>query len=220
VIFARLMEVLAPVECLGCGIQGVVLCATCLDAASTKQPALCFQCGCDSVAGKTCKPCLKLTMLAGVSVGAFYGGAVKDMILQMKFHRLRSSDETAAEIVMRCLPKDLLADLVTSVPVSPGRYRERGYNQSELMARAVAQRLGLPYYSLLGRLTSTHQIGLDRSTRARQVAGAFRATKRLEGQRVLLVDDVVTTGATLSECSATLSGAGAEYVWGAVVARH
>jgi competence protein ComFC len=158
--------------------------------------------------------------LEGLSVGADYEGAVKELVLQLKFHRLKAATEAAAGLVLRCADEWPDVNLVTSVPVAAGRYRERGYNQSELLAREVARRLGLPYSTMLGRLTTAHQMGQDRRTRLEQVAGAFYGVRRLEGQRVLIVDDVVTTGATLSECAATLRAAGAGPVWAAAVARH
>jgi ComF family protein len=110
--------------------------------------------------------------------------------------------------------------LVTAVPVSAARYRERGYNQAELVAKVVAGRLGLPYSAVMGRHASVHQLGLDRRTRLEQVKGSFYALKKLDGRRMLVVDDVVTTGATMSECAAVLCEAGAGEVWGAAVARH
>jgi predicted amidophosphoribosyltransferase len=82
--------------------------------------------------------------LAGVSVGAFYDGAVKDAIWRLKFSRLRAAAGPAAELVVRALPGSNF-DLVTAVPTSPERYRERGYNQAELIGRAVAERLGVRY---------------------------------------------------------------------------
>ncbi len=204
-ILARLIGLITPVACVDCGVLGDVFCTTCVAAV---------------------KPDLRLvgfgapTKLAGVSVGAFYDGPVKELILQLKFHRLRSADVAAAALVMRAIPAGERFDVVTSVPVSPLRYRERGYNQSELVAKRVARELGLPYRSMLGRTTSAHQMGGDRAARLRQIAGAFFAFKPVGGQRVLVIDDVITTGATLSECATTLSEAGAASVWGAVIARH
>jgi competence protein ComFC len=191
-----------------------------MDDLSSKQPAICFACGRASAGSRTCELCSPSTKLRGVSVGVHYGGAVKELILQLKFHRLRAATEAAADLLMRSTGSWPPIDVITSVPVAAARYRERGYNQSELIARLVARRLGLPYSSLLMRATSTHQIGLDRRSRLEQVAGAFFATKRLSGQYVLVVDDVVTTGATLSECAAVLQASGASGVWGAAVARH
>jgi len=218
-VFGRFMELLAPVNCLGCGLDGAVFCTTCIGAASKMRP-VCFRCGQPSFEGKTCEACLGYTQLAGASVGAFYEGSVKELILRLKFYRLRLAHEAAARLVTEQIPAGLKFEIVTSVPVSAGRYRERGYNQSELIAKLVARQLGLPYLSLLGRLTSTHQMGVSRAMRLQQIAGAFFVLRRLRGERVLIVDDVITTGATLSECASTLVAAGAESVWGAVVARH
>jgi competence protein ComFC len=208
VILERLMEVIAPVNCLACGRQGAVLCTTCVREAgmSVRQPSL----------GELPPG----TRLAGVSVGAGYEGVVKELVLQLKFHRLRAATEAAAALVLRTASDWPCIDVVTSVPVAAERYRERGYNQSELLAREVARRSGLPYRPLLGRTTSVHQMGLNRHDRLERVAGAFFALRPATGQRVLLVDDVVTTGATLSECAAVLDAAGASSVWGAAVARH
>lgn len=216
----RFIELLAPTNCLGCGVEGAVLCTACLLDAGRKAREKCFQCLKISVGGATCVECRPLTRLAGVSVGTGYDGAVKELIWRLKFHRLREAAEVAAFLVVKALPKDLVPDVVTSVPVAPVRYRERGYNQSELVARQVAARLGLPYTSLLGRVNAVHQIGLGREERLEQIDGAFYSMRNLSGQRVLVVDDVVTTGATLSECAKTLAAAGTSEVWGAVVARR
>jgi len=158
--------------------------------------------------------------LDGLAVGAYYDGPVKELILRLKFHRLRSGEEAAAGLAVAAVPASWSVDVVTAVPVSAGRYRERGYNQSELVARRVAKRLGLPYSSLLGRHTSTHQLGVDRRTRFEQVERAFFPLHGAQGRRVLLVDDVVTTGATMAACAEVLRAAGAVAVYGAAVARH
>jgi ComF family protein len=155
-----------------------------------------------------------------VTVAAYYEGVVKEMILQLKFHRARSAAGVAAGMVVEALPAYLRADVVCGVPVSPGRQRERGYNQSDLVARRVAAGLHLPFQRLLVRQGSSHQLGTDRRTRFEQVSGAFRAARRLSGESVLLVDDVVTTGATMESCAAALIEAGAGSVWGAAIARH
>jgi ComF family protein len=155
-----------------------------------------------------------------VSVAAYYEGPVKELILALKFRRQRAAAEAAGALVLRRAEDWPALDMVTSVPVSPARHRERGYNQSELVAQVVACRLGLPYSALLGRLGSDHQLGAGRQERLRQVTGAFFAKRRLAGSRVLLIDDVVTTGATLAECARALEVAGAGALWGAVVARH
>jgi competence protein ComFC len=219
-LIRSLVELLTPEDCLGCGADAVVFCTTCVKSFGLAKANECFSCRKPSPAGLTCKRCRPDTALAGMAVGAFYDGAVKELILKLKFHRLRSAEDAAASLVLGALPGSWGAQMVTSVPISASRYRERGYNQSELIARRVAARLALPYAPLLGRATSVHQLGVGRQTRFEQVRGAFYLARGCAGARVLIVDDVVTTGATLSECAAVLSGAGAREVWGAAVARH
>jgi ComF family protein len=159
------------------------------------------------------------TPLAGVAVGAYYDGPVQELILKLKFHRLRSAADAAAQLVLSSLPH-WPVDMVTAVPVSPARRRERGYNQAELIARQVAVTLDLPYAPLLARTGSQHQLGLDRRSRLERVRGAFYAVQTRPGERVLVIDDVITTGATLTECAVVLQQAGVAEIWGAAVARH
>lgn len=153
-------------------------------------------------------------------MGAVYDGSTKELILQLKFYRLRAAARAAARLVVGALDISDRIELITAVPISPLRYRERGYNQAELVAREVARELNLPYLALLGRENSAHQMGQGRTERLRQIKGAFFALRQLNGQKVLIVDDVITTGATLSEGAGVLMAAGAGEVWGAVVARH
>jgi ComF family protein len=200
----KLIELIAPDTCLGCGRQGDLLCANCL----AKLPA-----------GRNVPPS---GQLAGVTVATDYTGPVKELILSLKFKRSRSAAALAAWLLAgRLSLESARFDCVTAVPIAPARYRERGYNQAELIARALARQLGVPYRSLLGRTTTEHQMGRTRAERLAGIQGAFYATRRhLAGQRILVVDDVVTTGATLGECAHVLRGAGAKVVYGAAVARH
>ena len=105
--------------------------------------------------------------------------------------------------------------LVTWAPTSPRRRRDRGFDQAQLLARAVARRLGLPARATLRRTSSTPQTGLD--ARARHLGPAFRALRPSPGS-VVLVDDVVTTGATLEAAASALRAAGATTVIGVTAA--
>jgi len=218
-ILQRIVELVAPASCLRCGTEGAALCEACRAAPEFRASPKCFRCLRPALNGRTCAECRELTALAGVAVAAHYDGAVKELILELKFHRLQSAAGAAAGLVGGALPAAEF-DLVTAVPVSAGRYRERGYNQSRLIAVRVAGQLGVPYRELLGREGSAHQLGVDRRTRLQQVAGAFYSLRALAGERILIVDDVITTGATLSECAGVLRAGGGGEIWGAVVARH
>jgi len=108
-------------------------------------------------------------------------------------------------------------DLVVPVPLHGKRLRERGYNQSSLLAREVARELGLKSFlreNTLQRVRDTRpQAGLSMYHRAKNPVGAFAVKGNLQGAVVLLVDDVITTGITVSECAKTLRGAGARRVY-------
>ena len=114
-------------------------------------------------------------------------------------------------------------DLVTWVPLSRRRLRERGYDQARLLAKATAKELGLPLTPTLHKQRNTQpQSGTgDAAKRRANIAGAYRMKKGVDvtGKRILLMDDIVTTGATLSECARVLGKAGAEQVVCATVAR-
>lgn len=113
------------------------------------------------------------------------------------------------------------ADVAVPVPLHPARLRERGYNQSDLLARAVARECGLRHCAALQRVRPTQQQAhLDAAARRDNVHDAFRATPaRVAGVRVVLIDDVLTTGATLGECAQALLAGGAASVAGLTLAR-
>jgi len=156
--------------------------------------------------------------VAGLEIGTFYEGAVKDLVWKLKFYHSRAAADALAAVLMRRL-RERHFDVITAVPIAPSRHRERGYNQAELIARRVAAELGLPYRSLLLRFGARHQTGQRRNDRLSQVKGVFELKRSLHGETVLVVDDVITTGATLAECAVVLRQAGAGEVWGAAVAR-
>jgi ComF family protein len=128
----------------------------------------------------------------------------------------------AAWLAEVCRREDWRPTLVIPVPLSPKRRRRRGYNQADLVAGALAGMLGLPVRSdALSRERETpSQVGLDPAARRRNVEGAFRALRaEVEGQVVLLVDDLFTTGATLASCAQALRAAGSSEVYGLTVGR-
>lgn len=149
---------------------------------------------------------------------AAYGGAASAAVLKMKYAgradlalRLgRAMADAAARAAID-------VDVVVPVPLHPKRLAERGFDQASLLAAGVAARLGAPRAArALARVRDTpRQASLDRSARAANVDGAFvcRAPQRVSSRRVLLVDDVRTTGATLRACEAALQSAGARAVF-------
>ncbi len=218
-VLESIIEFVAPAECLRCGQEGGVLCAECLPlSVITKRPT-CYRCNKLTDRGQVCASCRPSSRLSGVTVASHYDGAVKELITALKYQHQRSAARLAARLIAPLLdPGDY--DLVTAVPTSASRHRQRGYNQAALIGRALAKQLRLPYSETLGRVSNAHQVGTDRRRRLEQVKGIFRVKHDIAGLHILIIDDVLTTGATMAECAKELKTAGAKRVWGAVVAKH
>jgi ComF family protein len=157
-----------------------------------------------------------------------YEGALKEMVHAFKYGNRRSLARPLAGLMSDLLKYESAltggVEAVTFVPLHPRRLAERDFNQSELLARLMAAALELPFASCLEKIKNTgHQNELPREKRLHNLKGAFRAKsggrKFITGASVLLIDDVMTTGATLDECSRTLLEAGAREVRCATLAR-
>ena len=146
-----------------------------------------------------------------------YRGTVRKSIHRYKFSGVRAYARPFGVLMAQCVQDrpEIAPELITWAPLSRKRRRERGYDQGELLARAMAKRLGLPAVPTLVKARHTQpQSGLEEAGQRRaNVLGVYRAPDAAAGLRVLLADDVVTSGATLSECARTLLEAGAAEVW-------
>jgi ComF family protein len=146
-----------------------------------------------------------------------YDGALREAIHRVKFGGETALAKSLGRYLARSLPGEAAeADLVAPVPLHPRKLRERGFNQSEFLSGAVASAASLPHQPrLLSKTTPTHsQTGLGRRDRRRNLKGTFsvRARASVAGRRVLLVDDIYTTGCTVEECARALRRAGARAV--------
>ena len=152
-----------------------------------------------------------------------YEGAVRDSLLRYKFGGLTAYAAVYAEFLAKCIDEnEISCDSITWVPLSRRRLRQRGYDQARLIAEELAKRLGLPCECLLVKKRHTRpQSGIgSREKREANASGAYAAINPqcARGKRVLLVDDIVTTGATLSACAGVLAEAGCAAVYGAAAA--
>lgn len=152
-----------------------------------------------------------------------YEGAVREAIHRYKFSGVRAYSRAFGTLVAQTVKDhDLTADLVSWPSISKKRFRERGYDQGELLAGEVSKALGLPALRTVDKLHRPAQSGIEGAAERRaNLLGAYTAVKpeHFKGKTVLLVDDVVTSGATLAECSRTLRTAGAEAVICATLAQ-
>jgi competence protein ComFC len=152
-----------------------------------------------------------------------YEGTLRQLVHLYKYRRIQTLSRPLADFLAAALPLDERFDAVTPVPLHWRKQWQRGFNQADLLARAIARRRSVPVVRALRRVrfTST-QAGLSDTQRRRNVAAAFRrrrAAKTLTGRRVLLIDDVMTTGSTAAACARALKQAGAARVVLATVAR-
>jgi ComF family protein len=157
---------------------------------------------------------------------ARFEGVLQKVIHDFKYNEALWLESELVDVLETCHAvhyADVPLGGVTSVPLFHARQRERGYNQAEILARGLAARLHKPFYrGILCRIRRTEtQTHLTARQRAANVSGAFRAgrSRRIAGRSILLVDDVMTTGATLSECAKVLRESGAGDVYVLTVAR-
>ena len=144
-----------------------------------------------------------------------YEGSLRKLIHLFKYDKIYSLARPLAGFLARVLPREERFDAVVPMPLHWRRGWERGFNQSELLAREIAKKWNVPLQRSVRRVKSTApQAGLTNAKRRVNVAGAFAVRKnvRLDGARVLLVDDVLTTGATAAACARALKRAGAAHV--------
>jgi ComF family protein len=143
----------------------------------------------------------------------FYEGPLKELIHLYKYGRVQSLKSHFSRLLAAALPLDTAYDLVVPVPLHWRRRWERGFNQAAQLGRGIAQLRGTRYAGLLVRKRWTgSQASLSNSDRRSNVAGAFRVCRQVGGLRILLVDDVMTTGATAGACAMVLKRAGAKSV--------
>jgi len=166
------------------------------------------------------------TVIVGLLGQATLDDPLNQIIHQLKYDRRAALAMGLADrmaLVLSSYPWVKHIDMIVPVPLHPSRARSRGYNQSQLLAEHLGNMFGVPVVSkVLERIRPTEsQTRLNQEQRRKNVAGAFRVPcpEEVEGQRILLVDDVVTTGATLNECAKTLESGGALNVY-AVAAVH
>ena len=157
-----------------------------------------------------------------------YDGELRDLIHLLKYEQVTPAATVLGGILAQAIAKlgILPAVLVIPVPLHSSKRRQRRFNQAELIARAALQRTTMPGAELATNLlvrqrATVSQIGLTRPQRAENIRGAFRVEhpEKIAGRSILLVDDVLTTGTTASECARVLRKAGAGKVWVATVAR-
>ncbi len=215
----QILQLFAPFDCLGCGLEGSLVCMSCQYNCISPLPDICYVCR-KTTLGAVCKACLTSKNLVAIDVASAYSGLSVQVIGRLKFSRTQAAAHIAALIMSRRLPKDT-EGVVVHVPTATARVRQRGYDQAQLIAREFARARGLPYQPLLRRLGKTRQVGANRQERLKQLQAAYYCPwpQKVEGKSIVLVDDVLTTGATIETAAQVLIKAGATEVRAATFAQ-
>lgn len=227
-VIQSVLDLLFPPHCAACERGGHVLCPVCLAGIQPLQEPLCRLCGSPRVTEAICHSCRYHPLrLNGIRAAARFEAPLRPCIHALKYKGCKRIAGQLGTLLSETYRRyEMQADLIAPVPLHREREQQRGYNQAFLLAQVCAQQLGLPLCpEIVQRVRATSaQVDLNGAARRENVAGAFvcsafSTTGRLVRRRILLIDDVATTGATLEACAAPLFEAGAAAVWGLVLAR-
>ncbi len=196
-IFEHIISAIAPFSCLECRAEGAILCTACQAAL----PA-------NTLVDKT-------TDRSDYMAVTPYRDVAKDLVHALKFGRARAAADCIAHTMANRIAPPEGSWLVTYIPTAQQRVRLRGYDQAQLIAKHFARYKGLPHASLLARTGVTRQVGSNRNERLQQAHTLFRAKHQplIADTSIILVDDVITTGASMQAAADVLMGAGAQVVW-------
>jgi competence protein ComFC len=207
-VWKNILDVLFPHLCVGCQKMDTLLCKKCLE----KITYFAFNEQLE----------INNNALDSISVMSHYDTVIKSAIQQLKYHSIKELGTLLGTMLYETTPFPI-PDLITSVPLHPSRQRERGFNQAEIIAKSLSKEMHIPYQTLLQRnkktvaqaKTSSKE---ERLTQLSNIFSLSSPTLDTQGKTVLLIDDVITTGATLNECAIVLKHSGCKAVHGLTVA--
>jgi ComF family protein len=227
-VFARAAQLIGetvfPPKCIGCAIRGTALCRACRDELPYLPASVCRRCAGYVGPRGACLGCRRLTpAISSVRAAFVYEGAARTAVLTLKFKSGRYLAPLMGQLLREQLQRmPLHADVVVAVPLAPHRQAARGFNQALLLAEQIAPAVhGALISDALSRQDRRAQQTLDAADRLTNLQGAFTCSQAglITNKRVLLIDDVVTTGATISACAAALADAGARRITALAFAR-
>lgn len=228
-IFNNLLELIYPTQCVLCGQSGQLVCPGCLQSLSLidskANSKICLKCGkpCYYMV-EQCRDCRdkRFAFSQSRSLG-LYQGDLRELVHKFKYGNSRGLADIFAGLLIERIDSDFFAvDLITSVPLSKNKQKQRGFNQAQLLAQSLALKLDRKFADVLYQSKDTQdQSKLQANERRKNVRNAFSVKQDpgQKGSKILLIDDVFTTGSTVNECSKVLKRAGAGSVRVATIAR-
>ena len=226
--FNQGLDLLLPPRCVHCQAANSWLCETCVSTIPFIVEPVCEQCGTPIPASTPaqCQQCQNhpLQHIDGVRTAAlFEDNPIRSAIHALKYRNLKAVAPVLGNVLANAYHQyHLTADVIVPVPLHRSRHKERGYNQSQLLAKQLGRLLDLPVNTItLQRIRKTRsQMKLGAQERHKNVAQAFACkNEQVQNLHILLIDDVCTTGSTLDSCAASLKQSNAASVWGLTLAR-
>lgn len=219
---------LAPAQCVVCGEEGASLCLACSTSEIVAYGEHCWQCNQRSPGGRTCLNC-RQNSPRFLWISTHYEGVAKKLLGVYKFKHRRSAANDIASLMHETLldfnnQDDIVRTnyLIVPVPTATTRIRQRSFDHCALLAKTLSKKLNLDYAKVLGRLGQSRQLGSKRVIRLKQVEGKFYILRPelIKNRNILLIDDVLTTGATIKAVIKEMRRAGARRIDGLVFAKR
>ena len=221
-MFETLLQMLAPHYCVNCNAKQRLICEKCIQLCIRSPAETCYRCNALSPENKTCRSCRSSGQVFSLHKITYYEPPMSEVIIRMKYAAARQGASELGRLVADRLTLPS-ADLVTYVPTDTARVRQRGFDHAKIMAKVVCLRTNTPIMCTLARRAGhTKQTGSSRRRRMEQMKESLEVvnTDKVAGRHVLLVDDVVSTGASVEAAAALLRDAGAKRVHVAVAAHN
>lgn len=220
-IAEKLLAFVAPYDCIICGSEGKVFCDYCRFEHVIAPPSRCAGCLRQTSDFETCPKCRPKLRASHIWIASEYAGAARALTRKLKFAGAREAAIVMARSIHETTPHFDGDFFAVPMPTITKHLRVRGFDHSRLLARRVAQYKRMKYLPVLCREGQTRQVGSSRAMRQKQVKQTMFVPPlhNLKGANILLVDDVMTTGASIGEATRALKAAGARKVYAAVFAQ-
>ncbi|MCA9342853.1 ComF family protein [Candidatus Saccharibacteria bacterium] len=214
-----LLQFIAPDDCIQCGSEGLLLCEWCRLSLETV-PSRCFYCQKVTNDYDICDKCKNKSSIRKLYVANEYKNEPKELVAALKFKSKRQASIPISRIMAEQLPYLDKETVLVNLPTAPKRVRQRGFDHTKLIAKAIAKQKGVKYINALSKTDNKRQVGATRKQRLNQTVNSYRVTvpRKVAGKNVIIIDDVVTTGASIDSAVKILKKAGVKQVYAAVFA--
>ncbi len=215
-----ILNLIFPPSCIGCGRNNFVICDPCLSKINLPSASKCIVCGKPSLGGYTHQHCSNIATPERLLCPLSYEGVVRKAIVGSKygprnFHALEFLSDFVISLLLEVGFNPGREPVVVPIPLTQKKYKQRGFNQSEVIAKTLSKRFNLAYENSLVRISGDiSQRGLSKRKRKDNVEGVFICPpEKVIGKDIVLVDDVCTTGSTFLSATKALKERGARFVW-------